>query len=189
MNVLRVGRSGDLFHANVARSQIYIARGLRLGDLRSRHSHSRDCERRNEEKDARVTETNHTHARTMRCSVRTQKHVGHRPTLGTKLFSEPFVLRKVPKGCFGGKIKRHAEVMIYIGDGRRRLTSNINRFSTDLKGLFAVGSEFCRFCVGPIDFGSPLVHVLRRKVHLGSTAAAKSNFMINPNFTALDFVP
>ena len=31
------------------------------------------------------------------------------------------MLRKVPKVCFGGKIKRHAEVMIYIGDGRRRL--------------------------------------------------------------------
>ena len=36
-------------------------------------------------------------------------------------FSEPLVLRKVPKVCFGGKIKRHAELMIYIGDGRRRL--------------------------------------------------------------------
>ena len=31
------------------------------------------------------------------------------------------MLRKVPKLCFGGKIKRHAEVMTYIGDGRRRL--------------------------------------------------------------------
>ena len=121
MNVLRVGRSGNIFHANVARSQMYIARGLWLGDLRSRHSHSRDCERRNEEKDARVTETNHTHTHAQcaaACVHRGMLVIG-RPW--ARNFSEPFVLRKFPAGCFGGMIKRHAEIMIYIGDGRRRL--------------------------------------------------------------------
>ena len=151
MNVRRVGRSGNIFHANVARSQIYIARGLRLGDLRSRHSHSRDCERRNEEKDARVTETNHTHTRCAAACVHRSMLVIGRPW-ARNYFSEPFVLRKVPKVCFGGKIKRHAELMIYIGDGRRRLTSNINRFSTDLKGLFTVCSDLRRICVRTIEF-------------------------------------
>ena len=90
------------------------------------------------------------------------------------------MLRKVPKVCFGGKIKRHAEVMIYIGDGRRRLTSNINRFSTDLKGLFTVGYEVGRVCVSSIDFGGPFVRVLRRKVHLGSTAGGQVEFHGKP---------
>ena len=85
-----------------------------MGDLRSRHSHSRDCERRNEEKDARVTETNHTHTHAQcaaACVHRGMLVIG-RPW-ARNYFSEPFVLRKVPKVCFGGKIKRHAEVMIY----------------------------------------------------------------------------
>ena len=92
------------------------------------------------------------------------------------------MLRKVPKVCFGGTIKRDAEVMIYIGDGRRRLTSYINRFSTDLKGVFAVGSEAGRFCVRSIEFGGPFVRVLRRKVHLGLAAGGQVEFHDKPKF-------
>ena len=189
MNVLRVERSGNICHANVAHSQVYIARGLWLGDLRSRQSHWRDCEQRDEKKYARVTETNHTHTRRAAACVHRSMLVIGRPW-ARNYFSEPLVLRKVPKVCFGGKIKRHAEVMIYIGDGRRRLTSNINRFSTDLKGLFTVGSDYGRFCAISIDFGGPFVRVLRRKVHtLGQPPAAKSKFRKKTNFTSLDFVP
>ena len=75
-----------------------------------------------------------------------------------------------------------ADMMIYIGDGRRRLTSYINRFSTDLKGLFAVGSAPGRFCVTSIEFGGPFVRVLRRKVHLGSTAGGQVEFHDKPKF-------
>ena len=77
--------------------------------------------------------------------------------------------------------------MIYIGDGRGRLTSYINRFSTDLKGLFTVGSESGRFCVGPIDFGGVIVRVLRRKVHLGSTAGGQIEFHDKHRFYSFPF--
>ena len=66
--------------------------------------------------------------------------------------------------------------MIYIGDGLRRLTSYINRFSTDLKNLFTVGPEVGRVCVRSIDFGGVIVRVLRRKVHLGVTAGGQKDF-------------
>ena len=92
------------------------------------------------------------------------------------------MLRKVPKVCFGGKIKRHAEVMIYIGDGRRRLTSNINRFSTDLKGLFAVGSGAGRVCVTSIEFGGPFVRVLRESRWVWVAAGGQVEFHAKPKF-------
>ena len=72
--------------------------------------------------------------------------------------------------------------MIYIGDGRRRLTSYINRFSTDLKGLFAVGSDYGRVCVLSIEFGGPFVRVLRRKVHLGVAAGGQVESHDKPKF-------
>ena len=61
-------------------------------------------------------------------------------------------------------------------------TNNINRFSPDLKGLFAVGSGSGRVCVTSIDFGGPFVRVLQRKAHLGSTAGGQVEFQDKPKF-------
>ena len=97
-------------------------------------------------------------------------------------FSEPLVLRKVPKVCFGGKIKRHAEVMIYIGDGRGRLIRYISRFSTDLKGLFTVRLESGRVAARSIDFGGPFVRVLRESGWVWVAAGGQVEFHTKPKF-------
>ena len=65
---------------------------------------------------------------------------------------------------------------------RTRATSYINRFSTGLKGLFAVGSGPGRFCVRSIEFGGTFVRVLRESGCVWVAAGGQVEFHAKPKF-------